>query len=428
MQRGKLSKYSRGVAIIGVGATPFMDINNDEKYDGLTEGEAYGYAALTAMEDAGIEPRDVQFYYHGSANPRFFNDCVTPNMQVAEWMGMRGRGSVHHSEACCTGYIALEEAVLAVASGAYDIVLSGGVEMATGLPVGTKPACFRRPITTDDIYPDLRTIGDRAYARSLIGGSSIGSDNWLDWYVREYGLTDRQIDDTLNTMAYQCRRAASLNPLALLRTPFEEVAKEMGYDDPMEYLRSPFNPKISQYLRVTGNAPCADGAACFIICPADMATKFKSKPIEVLGIGAAALDFEVPRLEQKATAEAARQVYEATGVSPDEIDLFLTNDFILGSQLLSAEEVGYLPRGEGWKYVLDGRTAFDGDKPINTNGGRTSYGHAFGASGAADVCEAVLQMRGLAGEHQVKKTPKTTFLRGFGGGQNVRAIILRTME
>ena len=56
------------------------------------------------------------------------------------------------------------------------------------------------------------------------------------------------------------------------------------------------------------------------------------------------------------------------------------------------------PKGEGWKYVLDGRIAYDGDKPMNTNGGRTSYGHAFGASGMADVFEAVTQMRGEAGE------------------------------
>ena len=72
------------------------------------------------------------------------------------------------------------------------------------------------------------------------------------------------------------------------------------------------------------------------------------------------------------------------------------------------------------------RIAYDGDKPMNTHGGRTSYGHAFAASGMADVFEAVTQMRGEAGERQVKKLPKHTFLRGFGGAQNVRAIILRS--
>ena len=423
----KLGKNARSVSIVGVGCTPFKDFETHPETQGIGEGEAFGYAALEAIADAGLEPRDVDFFYHGSANPYLVGDCITPNMQVAEWFGMRGRGSVHHSEACCTGYVALEQAVLAVASGAYDIVLSGGVEMATGLPDGKKPACFRRPMTTEDIWPDLDSIIDRSYTRAL-GGGNIGQDDWIDMYRVENGLTDRQVDDVLNMMSYQGRRAAHLNPLALERTPFEEIARARGYDDPMEYLRSPFNPKTTQYLRVTGNAPSADGAACCIVCPTEMASKFKQKPIEVLGIGASCLESMVPHLEKKATAEAARQVYETTGVKPEDLDLLLINDFILSSQLLAAEEVGYLPKGEGWKYVMEGRTAFDGDKPINTNGGRTSYGHAFGASGMADVYEAVLQMRGQAGEHQVKKLPKTTMLRGFGGGQNVRISILRTVD
>lgn len=427
MVHGKLGKLSRSVSIIGVGATPFMDINADPDLLGLTEGDCFGYAALKAMEDAGIEPRDVEYFYHGSANPKMFNDAVTPAMQVAEWFGMRGRGSTHHSEACATGYVALEQAVMAVASGAHDIVLSGGVEMATGLPDGKKPACFRRPMTTEDIWPDLDSIIDRSYTRFL-GGGAIGQDDWIDVYRKENGLTAEQVDDVLNMMSYQGRRAASLNPMALKRETFEEEAARFGFDDPMAYLRSPFNPHTTQYLRVTGNAPSADGAACFIVCPTEMAKQFKQTPIEVLGVAASCLESARPHLERDATAEAAQQIYELTGIAPEEIDLLLVNDFILSSQLLAAEEVGYLPKGEGWKYVMEGRTAFDGDRPINTNGGRTSYGHAFGASGAADIYEAVVQMRGQAGAHQVKKLPKTTMLRGFGGGQNVRIAVLRTVD
>jgi len=50
----------------------------------------------------------------------------------------------------------------------------------------------------------------------------------------------------------------------------------------------------------------------------------------------------------------------------------MTNDFIMSSQLLSAEACEYVPKGEGWKYFLEGRTNFDGDRPVNTNGGRAS--------------------------------------------------------
>ncbi len=427
MVPGKLGKYSRSVSIIGIGATPFVDGGTDPEYMGVTEGEFFGTAALAAMADAGLEPRDVDYFYHCEANPKFFNNAVTPNMQVAEWFGMRGKGSVHHSEACCSGYVALEEAVKDVASGAHDIVLTGGVEVSCGLPIPGKPAYMRRPLTTEELTPDLESIMDRAYTRAL-GGGNIGQDDWIDLYKHEYGLTDEQVDDVLNTMSYHGRRAAALNPLALKRTPFEQEAKENGFDDPMEYLRSPFNPKTTHYLRVTGNAPSADGSVCAIVCPTDMARQFKQKPVEVLGIGAACLESMRPHLEMYITREAARQAYEVTGMKPEDIDLLMVNDFILSSQLLAAEEVGYLPKGEGWKWVMEGRTAFDGDRPINPNGGRTSYGHAHGASGMADLYEAVLQLRGQAGAHQVKVNPKTAMLRGFGGGQNCRVSILRILD
>ena len=216
------------------------------------------------------------------------------------------------------------------------------------------------------------------------------------------------------------------NYAVTIRQKNEEMAKEAGYDDVWEYMKSPNNPKMTQYLRTSSDSCVADGAAACIVVPTEMAGQFTDKPIEVLGIGASVLDAIVPHLEKKATAEAARQVYELTGLTADDMDLLLVNDFIGSSAFLAAEEVGYLPKGEGWKYVLDGRIAYDGDKPMNTNGGRTSYGHAFAASGMADVFEAVTQMRGEAGERQVKKLPKHTFLRGFGGAQNVRAIILES--
>lgn len=296
--------------------------------------------------------------------------------------------------------------------------------MGTGMPDGNTPDHMRVPLTTDVLFPDLDSIFDRAYGRYLGGGPGMNHDDWINYYAKENNLSADVIDDVLNHQAYHFRRAAALTPRAIRRTTFDEMAKEAGFDDVWEYMKSPYNPKMTQYLRVSSDSCVADGAACCIVVPTEIAKQFNEKPIEVLGVGASVLDAIVPHLEKKATAEAARQVYELTGLTPDDIDLLYVNDFIGSSAFLAAEEVGYLPKGEGWKYALDGRIAYDGDKPMNTNGGRTSYGHAFGASGMADVYEAVIQMRGEAGERQVKKQPKHTFLRGFGGAQNVRAIIL----
>ncbi len=421
----KLGKNMRSVSIVGIGATPFFNSITNKQFHGLTHGELFGYAALDAMKDAHVTPKDVQYFFHGAANPHVLEAAITPNLQVADWFGMRGKGSLSHSEGCCTGYIALEEAVFAVASGAYDIVLTGACDMGTGMPDGNTPACNRVELSTEVLFPDLDSIFDRAYGRYLGGGPGMNHDDWINYYAHENNLTADQIDDVLNHQSYHMRRAGALNPRAIRRTTFDQMAAEAGYDDVWEYMKSPYNPKMTQYLRTSSDSCVADGAAACIVVPTEIAHQFNDKPVEVLATGASVLDAIVPHLEKKATAEAARQVFEATGLTADDMDLVMVNDFIGSSAFLAAEEIGYLPKGEGWKYVLDGRIAYDGDKPINTNGGRTSYGHAFGASGMADVFEAVTQMRGEAGSRQVKKLPKHVFLRGFGGAQNVRAQILR---
>ena len=122
MNRTTLGKYQRSVSIIGVGCTPFMYTVDNPETNGLTEGELFGYAALKAMEDAGVNPQDVDFYFHGQASPLNGSNYLTPNIQIGNWFGMKGKGSIHHSEACCTGYLAIEQAVNAVAWGRLTLL------------------------------------------------------------------------------------------------------------------------------------------------------------------------------------------------------------------------------------------------------------------------------------------------------------------
>ena len=290
----------------------------------------------------------------------------------------------------------------------------------------------REKMTMDKFLATTSWLYDRAYARSLMAPMELIYDDAAEDYVRTRGITAQEMDDTLNWMAINNRRNAAKNPLALERTEFADIAKEKGFDNVMDYMRSPYNPKMGDFLRMEGVERKCDGAAAAIVCATEMipeiAKNLKHRPIEVLGVGSAACESTTPHFELRATEEAVRQVYEMTGVQPEELDLFFANDFIITSHLCAAEIAGYLPYGEGWKYICEGRTAYDGDKPINTNGGRTSFGHAHAASGMADVYEACMQMRGECGERQVKKLPKTTMLRGYGGAQNVAAVLLRTIE
>ena len=91
MNQTKVNPYMRSVSIIGVGCTPFMYTVDREETNGLKEGELFGYAALKAMEDAGVSPRDVDFYFHGEASPLNGSNYLTPNIQIANWFGMKGK-------------------------------------------------------------------------------------------------------------------------------------------------------------------------------------------------------------------------------------------------------------------------------------------------------------------------------------------------
>ncbi|MBR2802026.1 MAG: thiolase family protein [Erysipelotrichaceae bacterium] len=411
-------KLNRSVSIIGVGCTPFRETLNDPELAGVTEGELYGYAALKAMEDAGVSPKDVQFYFHGQASPLNGSNYLTPNMQVAEWFGMRGKASLHHSEACCTGYMAIDIAAQAIASGKYDIVLTGCVEFGDGVAIQGKPACIRRRFTFEDFQKSLDWLYNNEYTRYLY--ANVIQDNSAIWYQKKAGLTDDEIDTTLCQLAINARRNSALNPLAIDRVTYDEVAKEAGYDDVMDYMKSPFNPKAGAVQRVSGLEHKCDGAAAAILCATDLVEKYtKNKPIKILGVGNSTFEASNPLYEVNATCEATRQLYEQTGLSGQDMDVLYANDFIITSQLVAADITGFIPENEAWKYVLDGRTNYDGDRPINPNGGRCAFGHAHAASGLADFYDAVHQIRGTAGAHQVKKQVNRVLLRGYGGAQNI---------
>jgi len=318
---------------------------------------------------------------------------------------------------------------MAVASGQYDVVLSGAVDLASTLPVEHMPSHIRQDFPLEVMIPSLDKIYDRAYGRPLDGAFGISFDNWLNEYRMTYDLTDDQVDQALNGLSKVLRKASVAHPLGFYDEDYDQVAAAKGMASADEFLTSPFNPKLTMYLRVSGFETKCSGAAALVVMPTEKAKALGTPhlPIEVLGTGASAFEAGLAANERQATQTAIREVYELTGVAPDEVDLFMCNDFFLASEIVAAEECGYIPRGEAWQYAIDGRTAYWADKPINPHGGRCNFGHAHGASGLADIYEAVKQMRGEAGPTQINKTPETTLLRGFGGSQNVRCQILRTV-
>ena len=151
----------------------------------------------------------------------------------------------------------------------------------------------------------------------------------------------------------------------------------------------------------------------------------QQNPIRVIDYAAASLSPRKPWCFHNMNVEVRKQLDKNGFFRPEEMDLMITTCMSSGEQTDSAEVFGYIPEGQGLQYEIDGRTAFDGDTPVNPHGGDCQWGHAMGCSGINMLSEAVFQMRGTAGDAQVQKDIKKTLVRGMGGGHTTVGIILQ---
>jgi acetyl-CoA acetyltransferase len=394
----------------------------------LTERELLAWAVLEAMEDAGLEAKDVDAFFVAHTMSESLSRQVATFGSVADWIGMRWKPGFNHETACSSTTSGLKHAMLSVASGLHDIVLSAGVQIVSSRPVEGKPASMREAIP----YPELsRTASahtlDGAYCYPGGVNAAAIADLACTAYARTYGVTMEQVEEALNVASIDNRRHGVLNPLATVATvEFPDEARQKGFDDVMEFMRSDHNPRVALMLRLFNCALSVDGASALIVCPTDMAGQFVSAPIDVLGIGSSCTRiYHETDVVWNLEKEAFDQAYAMAGIDPyRDVDYMYVHDCFTAQQLTSTEAGGYFRRGEAWQAILDGRTRIEGDRPLSTTGGRTSMGHAFSATGGCEVTEAVRQMRGLCGARQVKPVPELSVVHNMGGGMHCNVVVL----
>lgn len=429
----KKRALARSVSIIGIGITKFGDIDVTPELKNMSIQDMAAWACLEAMEDAGVTPRQIDKLVLGQVCAVNGNSqSIAPNHGMLEWLGMRGKASVHQSEACATPFDCFNEAVLEVASGRYDITMAVVSDSARHITHPDKPSHL--------FYPSNRY--KEFYGREWPGGNTCQNTAWDRWtggtytsfdqigrhYIHEAGITDEEFASAINGQSLTSREHGALNPKAFAQTKWQDVAKQRGFDDVNDFFKSKYNPPLSEYLRPSSFMMLTEGAAAIIVCATEIADQFRQIPIEVVNLA----QYDLSVMNGKPTIDmnegAAKEIFEITGYKPEDIEYFQTTDGDLTDALSSAESCGYLPKGEGWKFFRDGKTKFDSEKPMNTDGGHQAFGHAFGATGLATFGESVLQMRGQAGERQIQPAPKTSMMRGWGAGQSVTTYIFRTVE
>jgi acetyl-CoA C-acetyltransferase len=374
----------RDVAIIGVGMNKWGELWQKSLRDIFVE------AALLAIEDAGVDHIDSM--YVGCMTSGLFVGQEHLASLLADYLGAGPISAARVESACASGGLAVRMGFMEVASGMNDIVLVGGVEKMTD--VGGDGATFALSTAADQEYEVYHGI-------TFPGLYALMARN----HMEKYGTTREQ----LAQVAVKNHDNGSKNPLAQFpqKVTAEQVIKSIMIADP---------------LTILDCSPITDGAACAILCPAEMAGKISKKPaVKIIGTGNAtdtiALHSRADFTTLNATVKAAERAYKMAGVKPEDIDLVEVHDCFTIAEIVVSEDIGFFKKGEGGRAVESGMTAIGGKKPINTSGGLKSKGHPVGATGVGQVVEVVHQLRGEAGERQVKdaKIGMTQNMGGSGG-------------
>jgi acetyl-CoA C-acetyltransferase len=164
---------------------------------------------------------------------------------------------------------------------------------------------------------------------------------------------------------------------------------------------------IAEPLTVYDCSLISDGAAAVLIAPLERASEFTAKPVRVLGIAQTsdqvALDAKDDITTFRAVRTAGEKAYQMAGVTPRDIEFAELHDCFTIAEIIATEDLGFVKKGEGGPYALEGRTCLKGELPINASGGLKSKGHPVGATGVGQICDLVQQIRGEAGERQLDR-------------------------
>ncbi|WP_109527076.1 MULTISPECIES: thiolase family protein [Nocardia] len=381
---------SNDVAIIGVGMHPFG------RFDGKTAMAMGTDAIRAALADAGLEWRDIQFAVGGSwevANPD----------AIVGLMGLTGIPFTNVFNACATSASATEACADAIRLGKYDIGIAIGLDKHPRGAFTVDPTLVGMP----------KWYGENGqYLTTQFFGMKANR------YLHDHDISVR----TLARVAAKNYRNGGLNPNAFRRKPVSEE----------EILAAPMlNYPLTHYMFCAPD----EGAAAVIMCRADIAHRYTSKPVYVRAVevrtrtyGAYEVNTTYAPVEEDVSPSvyASRAAFESAGLSPEDIDVVQLQDTDAGAEVIHMAEAGFCAHGDQERLIADGATEISGSLPVNTDGGLIANGEPIGASGMRQLHELVLQLRGTAGERQVAGAPKAGFALLYGAPGTAGATIVTT--
>ncbi|MFH1003021.1 MAG: thiolase domain-containing protein [Chloroflexota bacterium] len=372
----------RDVVILGVGTTRYGVFDD-------TAAELGAEAAVAAMKDAGVAPQEIQALFLGNCQGAYGATQLHMSPVIASDLGIPNIPSVRMETACSSGGVTFRMAYMAVAGGFYDLALVVGAESV--MRMSTPRATEQFAAGSDYLY------------EASSGGTFPGFYGMIaSAHINKYGTSLEH----LAAIAVKNHRNAMMNPTAQFR-------KELT----MEKAMCAF--VVADPLRLFDCCPFSDGATAAIIASREMASRV-AKPILIAGSGhnsdyIASHDREDPT-RILAAELAAKEAYKQAGITAKDVDFAEVHDCFTIAEVIATEDLGFFPRGEAAAAAAEGRTALNGERPINASGGLKAKGHPVAATGIGQIYEVVKQLRGEAQEsgRQIKKA-------GIGLAHNVGA-------
>ncbi len=365
------------VAVVGVGLHPFGR-HPDRSVEDLGRE-----AGLRALQDAGLSYKDVEAGFLGRVTPA----GIGVGQRVFGELGLTGIPVTNVELACASSSRGVMHAAELIRAGAADVTMVIGVEkMGRGM---------------------LQPGAERSY-QALLG---------LTILPGAYAMMAQRHMHLYGTKAEHFAQVSVKSHKNAVNNPYAQYRVAVTLEEVMN------SRMIAEPITLYQCCPTSDGASAVILASEKRARQLSARPVYMTAWagGTPIFDPEEPALSEGPTALLASKVYEAAGISPEDVDVCQVHDAFSPGEILTIEELGLVKPGEGGPFVWEGGTEITGRFPVNTDGGLLSRGHPMGATGGAMIAEIVRQLRGQAGPRQVKD-PKVGLVQNAGiGGVNVIA-------
>ncbi len=354
------------VAIVGVGWSGFRPKTPDLSYK-----ELMYEAAVRAYADAGIDPRrDVDSFVTVAED--FIEGTSISDEYVPDQLGAALK-PVHTITG--DGLHGLATGVMLIRSGIARVVVVEGHSKASNI------------LTPDTI---LAYAQDPVLNRPLRLNTHFVAGMEMHRYLYESGTTREQ-----------CAAVVVKNRRNALRNPLASYAADLSLDEVL------FGPPLAWPLGKREMAAAVDGAIVMVLASEDVARALREDPIWIRGIGWCN---DSPSLESREWGnlpyiqEAAQMAYRQAGLRDpwNEVDVAEIDDTYAYKELQTLEALGFCGYGEAGNLLESGAFDLDGELPVNPSGGSLGVGYMLDATGLMRALEAVFQLRGEAGAHQVE--------------------------